>query len=104
MNQHGQRSEIFYTAVQRFHNKAGMDFLSLNVGYETALKRPAVTAGLRLDNILPLTWSGEWGRDHVTTAKLPTFEFGPYVSAWPKSADNLWQLDVFYGISLAVGF
>lgn len=104
VNQHGQSSEILYTALQTFHSKDGIDFLALNIGYEAAMKRPAVTMGVRVDNILPLLWRGEWGRAHVTTAKLPTIEFGPYASFWPKSSSDLWKLDTYYGLNLAVGF
>jgi len=104
INQHGEKSEIFYTPVQVFHNRAGVEFVSINAGYESEPKRPALSLGVRADNIIPLIWGGEWGKAHVTTAKLPTLEFGPYVSTWPKGDGNLWHLDFWYGLSVAVGF
>lgn len=104
IDQHGQKSDIYYTAFQRYHNKAGVDFVTLNVGYNGVEQHPVFMTGIRLDNIIPLIWGGSWGQAHVTTAKLPTFEFGPFVSMWPKNADNLWNMDVKYGLGIAIGF
>lgn len=105
INQHGQKSEIFYTAIQVFHNKEKIEYASLNIGYEGLLKRPVVSVGLRADNLFPLVWgTGGWAKDHITTAKLPTFECGPYVSVWPKGDGNLWHMDLWYGLSAAIGF
>lgn len=104
VNQHGQKSEIVYTALQKFHTKAGVEFVTLNAGYESAAKRPALSMGVRADNLLPMIWGSEWGKAHVTTAKLPTFEFGPYFSVWPKDSSNFWRLDIWYGLAFAIGF
>lgn len=104
INQHGEKSEIFYTPVQVFHSRSGVEYVSINAGYENTAKRPAISMGVRADNLIPLIWGGDWGKAHVTTAKLPTLEFGPYVSTWPKGDGNLWHLDFWYGVSFAVGF
>ena len=105
IDQHGKSTAIWYTAVYDFHNTAGVSMITFNVGYESQLKRPSTMIGLRLDNMVPLLWSGKWGHAHVTTAKLPTLEIlAPWISLWPKSIDNLWNLDIRYGAGLAVGF
>ena len=104
VDQHGQVSTVFYTAVYDFHTTAGISMVTLNVGYEGTLKRPTVMMGVRADNLIPLVWSGEWGQAHVSTAKLPTFECGPWISVWPNDVSNLWNLDVRYGVGAAVGF
>ena len=104
IDQHGQKADIYYTAFQRYHNKSGVDFLTLNIGYNGVEKHPMFMTGIRLDNIVPLIWGGTWGKAHVTTASLPTFEFGPFISVWPKSMDNVWRLDMKYGVGLAIGF
>ena len=104
VNQHGERSDLVYTALQSFHTTAGVDIAAVNIGYEGARKRPALSVGLRFDNLMPMLWSSDWGKAHVTTAKLPTVECGPFVSAWPKSSADIWKVDVWYGVSLAVGF
>ena len=104
VDQHGKKSEVYYTAVYDFHNSNGVSFATFNVGYEGIAKHPILMTGIRLDNILPLVWSGEWGKKHVSTAKLPTFEFGPFISVWPISNENLWKMNFKYGIGGAVGF
>lgn len=104
IDQKGQKSDIYYTAFQRYHNKVGVDFLTLNIGYNGAEQHPVFMTGIRLDNIIPLIWGGSWGKAHVTTAKLPTFEFGPFVSAWPKSSADMWHLEIKYGLGIAIGF
>ena len=104
VDQHGKKSEVYYTAVYDFHNTAGVSFTTFNIGYEGIGKHPILMTGVRLDNILPLIWSGDWGKKHVSTAKLPTFEFGPFVSIWPINSDNLWKMNFKYGIAGAIGF
>lgn len=104
IDQHGKLTDVYYAGFQSYHNKAGVDFVTLNIGYEGATKRPAFITGARLDNIIPLIWGGSWGKAHVTTAKLPTIEFSTFISVWPKSMDNLWDLDARYGLALAIGF
>ncbi len=102
--QHGQKSDVFYTAIITVHNGNAVDLLSFNIGYEGILKRPTLMTGIRMDSIVPLLFNNEWGKKHVTTAKLPTFEFGPFLSAWPNGDGNLWHLTVRYGIGAAIGF
>lgn len=103
-NQHLEKSTVFYTAVQSFHDLAGLEMVTLNAGYDGASKRPVFLIGDRLDNQIPKIWGGKWGKAHVTTASLPTIEFGPYVSGWPIKTGHGYKIDVNYGVVLAIGF
>lgn len=104
IDQHGDKSSVFYTSILTYHTESNIDLVSFNIGYEGVLKRPTTMIGIRLDNIIPLTVNGNWGKKHITTAKLPTFEFGPFVSFWPKDSSDLWILTVRYGLGAAIGF
>jgi hypothetical protein len=104
INQHLQRSTVFYTPFKSFHRSDGLELASINVGYDGLQRRPLVAAGLRLDNLDSLLWAGPWGKAHVTTAKLPSFEFGPYISAWPMKTTNGYKIDMYYGFVAAMGF
>lgn len=104
INQHQQLSTVFYTPWKVFHTKANLPLASINLGYDGLQKRPLVAIGLRADNLDSLLWNGKWGKEHVTTAKLPSLEFGPFVSLWPVKTDTGYKLDVSYGAALAIGF
>lgn len=104
VDQHGQKTTIFYAAVYDFHNAAKVSLVTLNIGYEGTLKKPSIFLGVRADNLIPMVWGGDWGKVHVTTAKLPTLEFGPWVSVWPKSNEDIWNLAVRVGVGGALGF
>ncbi len=104
VDQHGARSSVFYTSILTYHTAAAVDLVSFNIGYEGILKRPTLMMGVRMDNIVPLMVSGTWGKKHIKTATLPSFEAGPFLSFWPKSSDNLWVLEVRYGLGAAIGF
>lgn len=104
INQHQQISTVFYTPWKVFHTKADLPLASINLGYDGLQKRPLVAIGLRADNLDSLLWNGKWGKEHVTTAKLPSLEFGPFISLWPVKTDTGYKLDVSYGAALAIGF
>jgi len=104
INQHLEKSTVLYTPFKSFHNTAGLELLNINIGYDGLQKRPLVAAGLRMDNIDGIVWGGAWGKAHVTTAKLPSFEFGPYISGWPIKTDNGYKMSFFYGVAAAIGF
>lgn len=104
MNQHQQLSTVFYTPWKVFHTKEKLPLASINLGYDGLQKRPLVAIGMRADNLDSLLWNGKWGKEHVTTAKLPSLEFGPFVSVWPVKTDTGYKLDVSYGAALAIGF
>lgn len=104
MNQHMELSTVFYTPWKVFHTADDLTLASINLGYDGLQKRPLVAIGLRADNIDSLLWNGKWGKAHVTTAKLPSLEFGPFVSLWPVKTANGYKLDVSYGAALAIGF
>ena len=104
IDQHGAESSIFYTSILTYHTEANIDLVSFNIGYEGVLKRPTTMIGVRLDNIVPLMVSGTWGKKYIKTANLPSFEAGPFISFWPKSSENLWDLEVSYGLAAALGF
>lgn len=104
INQHQQLSTVFYTPWKVFHTKEKLPLASINLGYDGLQKRPLVAVGLRADNLDSLLWNGKWGKEHVTTAKLPSLEFGPFVSVWPVKTDKGYKLDVSYGAALAIGF
>jgi hypothetical protein len=104
INQHLELSTVFYTPWKIFHTSAGLPLASINLGYDGLQKRPLVAAGLRLDNLDSLLWNGKWGKAHVTTSKMPSFELGPFVSMWPIKTDNGYKLDVSFGVAAAIGF
>lgn len=104
INQYGEKGEVYYTSVITIHNGNAIDLFSLNAGYEGINKHPTIMIGMRFDNMIPLLFNGEWGKKHVSTAKLPTFECGPFVSVWPKDDDNFWDMSVNYGVGAAIGF
>lgn len=104
INHHQQLSTVFYTPWKVFHTKDDMPLASINLGYDGLQKRPLVAIGLRADNLDSLLWNGKWGKEHVTTAKLPSLEFGPFISLWPVKTDKGYKLDVSYGAALAIGF
>lgn len=107
-NQHGQKSTIYYTHLQWYSSVPNEELVNFNIGYEVSseydCKRPLIQISGRLDNLIPKIWGGSWGKAHITTVPLPTMEFGPYVSAWPKRVDNRWTLNLFYGLAGAIGF
>lgn len=103
INQHLEKSAIFYTAIQSYH-QGDIEIVNLNVGYETLNKRPLLSLSARFDNIIPRLWGSDWGKAHISTAQLPTIEFGPYLSGWPVKTLNGYKIDVAYGVALAVGF
>src|SRR3990167_1100285 len=103
IDQHGASASIFYTSILTLHTQGGVDLVSFNIGYEGIEKRPTTMIGIRLDNIIPLAVSGDWGKKHVSTSKLPSFEAGPFISFWPKDSSNLWELSVRYGLGAAIG-
>jgi len=107
-NQHGQKSTIYYTHLQWYNDVPNEELINFNIGYEVSseyvCKRPLIQIGGRLDNLIPKIWGGAWGKAHITTVSLPTMEFGPYVSAWPRKVNNKWTLDLFYGLAGAIGF
>ena len=104
IDQHGQKTTVFYTPVLTYHTTAGIDLISFNIGYEGTQKRPTTMLGVRFDNLMPLFFSNTWGQTHIKSASLPSFECGPFISAWPENPDNLWQLTIRYGLGAAVGF
>lgn len=104
INQHMEKSTIIYSAVERLHTTAGVELANLNAGYDLTSKHPTMAIGVRADNIIPMIWSGPWGKAHITTASLPALEFGPYCSAWPRNNGGKFALDFWYGVTLAVGF
>lgn len=104
INQHMQLSTVFYTPWKVFHTTDKLALASVNLGYDGLKKRPLVAIGLRLDNIDSLLWKGKWGKAHVSTAKLPSFELGPFVSMWPIKTDSGYKIDVSFGATAAIGF
>jgi hypothetical protein len=105
VDQHHMRSTVLYSAIQRFHSIDGMEYANVNAGYDTTNKHPIFMVGVRADNLIPLIWGGNWGKAHVTTAALPTIEFGPYVSSWPALEDSkVVSIGFSYGLVLAIGF
>ena len=103
VNQHGEFTDIYYTALATYHDGAGVDLAALNIGYEGQNKQPALLVGFRLDNVLPKLWTGAWGKAHIRTAQLPSFEVGPFVSVWPAATGGF-NLSWHYGLSAAIGF
>jgi hypothetical protein len=104
LNQHLEKSDIFYTPIKSFTNSAGLELANINIGYNGAKKRPLLALGLRMDNIDALLWSGAWGKVHVRTAKLPTLEFGPFLSLWPIKVQDGYKIELSYGVAADVGF
>lgn len=104
VNQHMEKSTVIYSAVQRFHNLAGVELANFDAGYDTTDKHPVFAIGIRADNIIPMIWGGDWGKSHVTTAELPAIEFGPYASIWPVTNNEKVKFNFSYGIMFAVGF
>lgn len=103
INQHLEKSAIFYTAVQSYH-QGDVELVNLDAGYEVLNKRPLLALSARFDNIIPRLWGSDWGKAHITTAKLPTIEFGPFLSGWPIKTANGYKIDVAYGVAVAIGF
>lgn len=104
VNQHGEKGPVYYTNIITVHNGNAVDLLSLNAGYEGSTKHPTIAIGMRFDNMIPLFFNNAWGEKHISVSKLPTFECGPFVSAWPKTGDNFWDMAVNYGVIAALGF
>lgn len=104
INQHLEKSEIFYTAIQSFHDLNGVELINLDAGYEALNKRPLLAISARFDNIIPRLWGSDWGKAHISTAKLPTLEFGPFISGWPVKTTNGYKINVSYGVTVAIGF
>lgn len=104
VDQHMEKSEIFYTAIQSLHDGAGVELVNLDAGYNAGKGRPLLAITARFDNLIPRLWGSDWGRKHITTAKLPTIEFGPFISGWPIKTENGYKLDVSYGVAVAIGF
>jgi hypothetical protein len=103
VDQHMSRSTVLYSAFKRYNAKAGVELANLNFGYDMGNKHPVVMLGVRLDNADRLIWSGNWSRKHIETAPLPVVEFGPHISAWPRTENGKMHLDTWYGFILAVG-
>lgn len=104
VDQHYSRSTVLYSAYKRFHTVDGVEYANLNVGYDTTNKHPVLGVGLRADNLDSMLWGGPWGRAHVTSAKMPAVEAGPYFSFWPTVKDGKVHLDFWYGLMAAIGF
>jgi len=104
VNQHGEKGAVYYTSIITLHNSNAVDLVSLNAGYEGLTKHPTIAIGLRFDNMIPLLFNSDWGAKHISVAKLPTFEAGPFISVWPKDDSDFWNLKVNYGITAALGF
>jgi hypothetical protein len=103
INQDLEKSEIFYTAIQSYH-QGDIELINLDAGYEALNKCPLLALNVRLDNIIPRLWGSDWGKAHISTAKLPTIEFGPFLSGWPIRTTNGYRIEMSYGISVAIGF
>lgn len=104
INQHLEKSTVFYKTVKSFRTIEGMELVTMSIGYDGLQKRPLLAVGLRVDNLDSLLWNGTWGKAHVVSAKLPTFEFGPYASAWPIKTSKGYAVDFYYGVVAALGF
>lgn len=97
----GYRYATAYTPIVVFNSEDGTEYVNISGGvlYETDIQRGYATAlvGLRLDNLLyKAATSTEWMRKHITTATLPSLDFGPFVAY----ADSQWKV----GINLAYNF
>ena len=103
INQHLEKSTIFYTAIQSYHS-GDVELVNVDAGYEALNKRPLLALSARFDNIIPRLWGSDWGKAHISTAKLPTIEFGPYISGWPIKTVNGYKIDISYGVAVAIGF
>lgn len=102
-NQHLEKSVVIYGTFKDFHSANGISYVTLNLGYDGAKKRPMIALLPRADNIDALICSGKWGKSHISTAKVPSFEFGPYFSAELVKTKNGYKIDSYYGLVAGIG-
>jgi hypothetical protein len=105
VNQHMERNTVLYAPFKRYSPVNDVELLNCNIGYDMAEKHPIIMLGVRLDNADKLLWNSDWSKKHITSATIPTIEFGPYASAWPrKIAAGKVAVDFWYGVIGAIGF
>lgn len=105
VNQHMERNTVIYAPFKRYSPINDVELLNCNIGYDLRDKHPVVMLGIRLDNADKLLWNSDWSKKHITSATIPTIEFGPYASAWPRKIEaGKVAVDFWYGVIGAIGF